>query len=111
MSHLDLTQLSLEELQALALEVRDRIEYLEEQSRREAFEKMMELAANVGMSPRELLRMYGDPNASSPAAPVTNKPLYRNPDNPRDTWSGRGRRPGWIVAWENAGKDIKDLLS
>lgn len=22
---------------------------------------------------------------------------YRNPDNPSETWTGRGRRPGWIV--------------
>lgn len=24
---------------------------------------------------------------------------YRNPDDPAQGWSGRGRKPGWVVAW------------
>ncbi len=32
-----------------------------------------------------------------------NPPKYRNPDNPKQTWSGRGRRPEWIKA---AGDDL-----
>jgi DNA-binding protein H-NS len=30
-------------------------------------------------------------------------PTYRNPDNPAETWSGRGRRPRWLVAALEAG--------
>lgn len=26
------------------------------------------------------------------------KPKYRNPDNPEETWSGRGRPPAWMQA-------------
>ena len=32
---------------------------------------------------------------------------FRGP-NPEDTWTGRGRRPRWLVALEAEGKDKKD---
>ncbi len=38
------------------------------------------------------------------------KPKYRNPADPAQTWSGRGKRPRWYVAAINAGKKEKDLL-
>lgn len=28
------------------------------------------------------------------------KPVYRNPDNSAETWTGRGRSPKWVVAAE-----------
>ncbi len=35
------------------------------------------------------------------------KPVYRNPDNPQETWTGRGRSPKWVVAAEkkHGGRD------
>ena len=36
-------------------------------------------------------------------------PKYRNPSNPAETWSGRGRRPAWVVAELNSGKKLDDL--
>jgi len=30
-------------------------------------------------------------------------PTHRNPDNPAQTWSGRGRKPRWLVAALDAG--------
>ena len=35
-------------------------------------------------------------------------PKYRNPDDPSQTWAGRGLRPRWLVALESEGKDRKD---
>lgn len=34
---------------------------------------------------------------------------YRNPDNPDQTWSGRGRRPRWINEAEAAGRPLSDM--
>ena len=36
-------------------------------------------------------------------------PLYRNPDNPAETWSGRGHRPRWLLWQLEAGKSLSDL--
>lgn len=38
------------------------------------------------------------------------KPKYRNPADPSQTWSGRGKRPRWFHAAIDAGKKEKDLL-
>ncbi|HEV7123068.1 MAG TPA: H-NS histone family protein [Rhodanobacter sp.] len=36
-------------------------------------------------------------------------PKYRNPANPTQTWSGRGKRPHWFNDALKAGKKEKDL--
>ena len=36
-------------------------------------------------------------------------PKYQNPDNPSQTWTGRGKAPGWISKILTAGKSIDDL--
>ena len=38
------------------------------------------------------------------------KPKYRNPTDPGQTWTGRGKRPRWYSAALAAGKKEKDLL-
>jgi DNA-binding protein H-NS len=34
-------------------------------------------------------------------------PKYRNPENPSETWAGRGLRPRWLVAAIKAGKKLE----
>lgn len=38
-----------------------------------------------------------------------NPPKYRNPEDPRQTWSGRGRQPGWVKAALDEGRDLDDF--
>jgi DNA-binding protein H-NS len=37
-------------------------------------------------------------------------PKYRNPDNPGQTWAGRGRTPKWIEEKLESGFSLDDLL-
>jgi DNA-binding protein H-NS len=37
-------------------------------------------------------------------------PKYQNPDDPSQTWSGRGKKPRWIGDRLAAGKSIEELL-
>src|SRR6516165_10789221 len=37
-------------------------------------------------------------------------PKYRNPKNPAETWSGRGKQPRWLRAQLRSGKKVKDFL-
>jgi DNA-binding protein H-NS len=37
-------------------------------------------------------------------------PKYQNPDNPTDTWSGRGRKPKWIEDQLASGKSLDALV-
>jgi DNA-binding protein H-NS len=46
-----------------------------------------------------------DRRRSYPAVP----PKYRNPDQPSETWAGRGKQPRWLVAQLRLGKRIDDF--
>ncbi|MGY0505545.1 H-NS histone family protein [Luteimonas sp. e5] len=37
-------------------------------------------------------------------------PKYRDPANPENTWTGRGRQPLWLVAYTDAGRDVNEFL-
>jgi DNA-binding protein H-NS len=37
-------------------------------------------------------------------------PKFRNPDNPSETWAGRGLKPRWLVAALKSGKKLEDFL-
>ena len=36
-------------------------------------------------------------------------PKYRNPDNPSETWAGRGKHPRWLIAQLRAGRNLDDF--
>jgi DNA-binding protein H-NS len=40
---------------------------------------------------------------------TTVAPKYRNPDNPAETWAGRGLKPRWLTAALKKGKKVEDF--
>lgn len=48
--------------------------------------------------------------AASVTAPAA-EAAYRNPENPAQTWSGRGRRPRWVSDALTAGRTLEDLAA
>jgi DNA-binding protein H-NS len=53
---------------------------------------------STSRSPSKALRM----GARGPVAPK-----YRNPENPSETWAGRGLTPRWLAAALKAGKKLE----
>ncbi len=102
----DLAKLSLEELRELSAAAAERIAELEEEKRQQAFDKIQQLAAEVGMDPKKLISRYGKAAAGKKAGK-----LYKNPDKPEETWAGRGRKPAWVVAALDAGKTLEELAA
>lgn len=37
-------------------------------------------------------------------------PKYRNPNDPSETWSGRGKQPRWLVAALKTGHKIEEFM-
>ena len=37
-------------------------------------------------------------------------PKYRNPENPGETWAGRGLKPRWLAAALKSGKKLDDFV-
>jgi DNA-binding protein H-NS len=95
----DLENMSLSELQDLREEVDKEIRKARDREREQVKRDLQSLARERGYSLDELFQ--GGQKKSKA------KPKYRNPDNPEQTWSGRGRRPKWI---EESGRDLEDFL-
>ena len=37
-------------------------------------------------------------------------PKYRNPQNPKETWTGRGKQPRWLATYTGQGRDLGEFL-
>jgi len=37
-------------------------------------------------------------------------PRYANPENPAQTWSGRGKQPAWVSAAIASGRSLESLI-
>ena len=101
---IDLSKLSLEELQGLARDIETEVVARREADRERVLNQMRELAASLGMSLEDVLRQEKGKG-------VTVAVKYRNPENPVLTWSGRGKRPGWVNAALDSGKTLEDLAA
>lgn len=101
---IDLSKLSIEDMEALAKDIEIEISSRREAERERVLSQMRELAASIGTTPEELFRRAG-----KVADVVAVK--YRNPDNPAQSWSGRGKRPQWVVEALAAGKSLEDLAA
>ena len=38
------------------------------------------------------------------------QPKYQNPDNQAETWTGKGRKPNWLVAQLENGNRLENML-
>lgn len=101
---MDLNALSLKELKDLQSQIARAISSYEERKKKEALSELEDRARQMGFTLAELL-----------GAPVTRKRAaasakYANPQNPSETWSGRGRKPRWFTAALEAGRSVDDLV-
>ena len=103
---IDLSKLSIPELEDLAKELQTEIVNRKEAEKQRVLDQIRELAGSIGMTPEELLR-HGKGRGPAAAAPVAAK--YRHPDDPSLTWSGRGKRPTWVNDALAGGKTLEDL--
>jgi DNA-binding protein H-NS len=106
---IDLSELSLAELETLAQEVQTELANRREAEKQRVLEQMRELAASIGMTPEELLLAQRGGRASLRGAAVAVK--YRHPENPGLTWSGRGKRPQWVTDALAEGKRLEDFAA
>ena len=102
---IDLSKLSIPELQDLARDVEQEIVTRREQERERVLAQMRELADSIGMSLEDLLKQERGRGAAGGAAAVK----YRHPENAALTWAGRGKRPQWINEWLESGRTLQEL--
>ena len=101
---MDIENLSLPELKSLQNDVAIAIADFEKRKRAEALAEVKAVAQAKGFSLDELL---GTASTKSKRGPVPAN--YADPANPDNTWSGRGRKPKWLVAQLDQGKSVEDF--
>jgi len=107
--NIDLSKLSIEELETLVKDAQAEITARREAERERVLSQMRELAASLGLTLEDVVRMERAKGAGKGAAAATVAPKYRHPSDPNLTWSGRGKRPAWIAEALAAGKSLEDL--
>ncbi|PYE84764.1 H-NS family nucleoid-associated regulatory protein [Pseudoroseicyclus aestuarii] len=103
---IDLDALSRQELETLRRDVDKALSTAADRDRKRAIAAMEKAAAEYGYSVSDLA---GGTSATRKKTGSKTPPKYRNPEDPDQTWSGRGRKPRWIVEAESAGRPISDF--
>ena len=93
----ELERMSLKELRDLQVRVASAIATREQEEKIELKNKLAEMAGKAGFSVAEL---FGHGRKTRGPASIK----FRHPQDASLTWTGRGRRPRWLV---KAGGDIE----
>ena len=88
----DLDIMTYAQLLALEERIQKAIQKRKSEDAKAVKEQMAALAEKAGFSMAEL---FGNKRGGK-RGPVAVK--YRNPKNPNETWTGRGRKPNWLNA-------------
>ena len=100
----NISKLSYHELLELSDRIQTAIKQRQAEQQAALREKMEELAAEAGF---ELEEVVAKRRAGRKRGKVA--PKYRNPSDPSQTWTGRGRQPKWLVAELKSGKALEDF--
>jgi DNA-binding protein H-NS len=104
----DLSGMSRSELEDLVANAQKQMRKLADSERKAALKAARQVAQDHGFELEELLADAGATPAKGRSAKPKNPPKYRNPADPEQTWSGRGRKPQWVLAFEQSGRPLDD---
>jgi DNA-binding protein H-NS len=96
-------RMSYRELQQLSVRVKKAMDTAQDRERAALRQKMESLVSHAGFRMGDLFGGRG-----GKGRPVAAK--YANPDDPTETWAGRGRKPKWLVAKLKAGDKMDRFL-
>lgn len=102
----DLSDLSSTEIRAQIARLTEELKRREAEEKRDFFAQIVERAEELNISSDEVLRALRGTGGRRKATGV---PMYRNPDNPDETWTGRGRKPGWLINRLESGTSLDDM--
>ena len=104
MAEFDLTHLSETELRDLANRIESELEKRASQKKKVVLDQIKELAQSIGLTVDQIVAAERKGIKKTKTAAAT---VYVNPDNPKQTWSGKGRRPKWANELLEAGKSLQ----
>ena len=103
-----LESMDLEELKELRKKIDRAIASYQTRKRQEALSAVEQAAKEHGFKLAELL---GERKAGKGGKSPRGTTKYVNPENPKQTWSGRGRRPQWVNDALEAGRTLDEMAA
>lgn len=111
----------LSALSSEKLRIEAEIGALERQQAKDALNKIVDELKALNLDPNEIAKALGvsvagdQPKktraARGTAAPkTTGTPKYRSSIDPSQTWTGKGRKPGWIQTFLDNGGNLEEWL-
>lgn len=97
-----LDAMSRDELLSLQKDVDAALKDYDKRKKKEALAAAQRVALEYGYSLDEVMGGKSGAKSKSP-------PKYANPADPTQTWTGRGRQPGWIKSALKKGKKLEDM--
>ncbi|RME59017.1 H-NS histone family protein [Candidatus Parcubacteria bacterium] len=106
------------QLKQIELEIK-KLEKLKEKQLKETTPEILDLAREVqrlaaehGASQEEVIDLVARVAKKKKLYKRRTKlpPKYRNPENPSQTWTGRGRTPSWVFEAAKKGISLEELL-
>ena len=95
--------MSLKELQELELKVKKARATAQDRSRTDLRRKIESMVADAGFKMTDIFGGRGGKGRTVAAK-------YVNPDDPTETWTGRGRKPRWLNAKLQEGAKLERFL-
>jgi DNA-binding protein H-NS len=99
----ELDRMSLRELKELEVKVQRARASVQDRSRSELRKKVETMIAEAGFKVTDIFGGRGGKGRTVAAK-------YANPDDPSETWTGRGRKPRWLNAKVQEGAKIEKFL-
>ena len=99
--NIDLENLTREELNQLISDAQKALKTVDLRRKAEAKRAAEKAVKAFGFSLDDVLE--SSPKGSKGA------PKYVNPEDPSQTWTGRGRKPNWVIAALDEGRQLEDL--
>ncbi len=101
-------------LKALFKDIETELKHREVTDKKKALERMRDIAAEYGLTLSEVINKDGRVDTKKPKrknADQSHKAKYSNPENPTQTWSGRGQQPKWVKEALAKGKTLEEFLT
>ena len=105
-----LAKMSYSKLLELRKRIDEAIERQHSQERQELTESLSKIAKLIKVDVRATVPKPAKAKRSSPLKGKKVKPKYQNPQNRKQTWTGRGRQPSWLADEIATGKKIESFL-
>ena len=104
--------MNIQELVTTRNEIQDLITTQQKEEKNRLLESFIEQASQAGLNFSDIISDLPTQATTSDKPRKPAKPKYKNPADNSQTWTGRGRKPLWVVEflasndWQESNKDV-----